>query len=302
MVRRQTAQRQAESSARDQLLKGLPVQERRLDVGGIATSVLQAGQGPPLLLLHGGIECGGVYWAPVISRLAERHLVVVPDVPGLGESEPVERLDTVTFAGWFAALLELTCHEQPTVVAHSLLTTLAARFAARHGDRLRRLVLYGAPGIGRYRLPLELLAAAILFDLRPSPRSAERFSRLAFFDLDRTRRRDPEWMEAFDSYTLSRGAVPHAKRTMRYLIRTCTKQVPDAELRQIGVPTALLWGRHDRFVPLRLAEGAASRLGWPLRVIERSGHVPHIEQRDAFLDALSRAGATGGEPGRPRPG
>lgn len=64
-------------------------------MAGVATSVLQAGQGPPLLL-HGGIECGGPYWAPVVSRLAERHLVVVPDVPGLGESEPVERLDTTT--------------------------------------------------------------------------------------------------------------------------------------------------------------------------------------------------------------
>lgn len=294
MVRRQTVQRQTERSARDQLLRGLPVQERRLDVGGIATSVLQAGQGPPLLLLHGGIECGGVYWAPVVSRLAERHLVVVPDVPGLGESEPVERLDAATFTGWFAALLELTCREQPTVVAHSLLTTLAARFAAEHGDRVRRLVLYGAPGIGHYRLPLALLVAAILFDLRPSPRNMERFSRLAFFDLDRTRRRDPEWMEAFDSYNLTRGAVPHVKRTMRHLIGTCTKQVPDAELRCIGVPTALLWGRHDRFVSLRLAEDAASRLGWPLHVIDRSGHIPHIEQRDAFLDALSRAGASGG--------
>jgi hypothetical protein len=51
-----------------------------------------------------------------------------------------------------------------------------------------------------------------------------------------------------------------------------------------------------------LAESAASRPGWPLHVIDATGHVPHIEQPDAFLDALSRAGATGGEPGRPRPG
>ena len=49
----------------------------------------------------------------------------------------------------------------------------------------------------------------------------------------------------------------------------------------------LLWGRHDRFVPLSLAEAAAGRLGWPLHVIEDAGHVPHIEQSDAFLEALS---------------
>ena len=71
--------------------------------------VLEGGDGPPLVLLHGGIECGGAYWAPVIAPLAERHRVIVPDLPGLGESEPVARLDAATFADWFAALLRETC-------------------------------------------------------------------------------------------------------------------------------------------------------------------------------------------------
>ena len=62
-------------------------------MAGISTAVLEGGDGPPLVLLHGGIECGGAYWAPVIARLAENHRLVVPDAPGLGESEPVARLD-----------------------------------------------------------------------------------------------------------------------------------------------------------------------------------------------------------------
>ena len=284
MVRRHT-----EGWARDRLLQGLPVEERRLEVNGIATVVLEGGQGLPLLLLHGGIECGGLYWAPVISRLAEHHRLVVPDVPGLGASAPVDRLDTAVFTDWFAALLRLTCDEQPTLVAHSLLGSLAARFAAQQGELLRRLVVYGTPGIGPYRLPLGLLATAILFDLRPSDRNMERFDRWAFFDLDRARQHDPEWFAAFNAYNLSRGAVPHVKQTMRYLIKTCTKQIPDSELQRIEVPTTLLWGRHDRFVPLRVGQGARSRLGWPLHVIEGAGHVPHIEQPDAFLEGFADA-------------
>ena len=58
MVRRHT-----EGWARDRLLQGLPVEERRLEVNGIATVVLEGGQGPPLLLLHGGIEWRGVLGA-----------------------------------------------------------------------------------------------------------------------------------------------------------------------------------------------------------------------------------------------
>ena len=64
------------------------------------------------------------------------------------------------------------------------------------------------------------------------------------------------------------------------------KPVPGLE--RVEVPTTLLWGRHDRFVPLGLAEAAST----PARAgrctsIDDAGHVPHIEQPDAFLEALS---------------
>jgi pimeloyl-ACP methyl ester carboxylesterase len=279
---------------RVRLLADLVVTERRARLAGVSTAVIEAGEGPPLVLLHGGIECGGAYWAPVISELAADHRLVIPDVPGLGQSEPVARLDPATFADWFAELLRATCTEKPRLIAHSLLGTLAARFAAEHGDLLHGLMIYAAPGIGPYRMPLGLRLVAIRFALRPSEGNAERFDRWAFFDMDRARRRDPGWLEAFNAYTRSRARVPHVKRTMRQLIGSCTKQVPDAELRRIPVATELLWGRHDRFVPLDLAEATSARLGWPLHVIDGAGHVPHVERPEAFLQALRTGLNTGG--------
>ncbi len=273
-------------------MAGLPVTERRLDAAGTSTAVFEGGEGPPLLLLHGGIECGGAYWAPVVSELVGSRRLAIPDVPGLGESEPLARLDTHAFADWMAALLRLTQLERPMLVAHSLLGSLAARFAARHGDLLGGLVIYGAPGIGPYRMPLGLRLVAIRFGLRPTERNSDRFDRWAFFDLDRARRRDPEWFAAWSAYTRSRALVPHVKRTMRQLIRSGTKRILDPELGGITIPTTLLWGRHDRFVPLGLAESAAARLGWSLQVVDAAGHVPHIERPDAFLDALRTAPTT----------
>ena len=273
-------------SARERMLAGVPLSERRTRLAGVSTALLEGGAGPPLVLLQGGIECGGAYWAPVVGRLAEDHRVVVPDVPGLGESEPVRDLDVGTFAAWFGELLRVTCDEPPTVIAHSLLGTLAARYAARDSDSLRRLLIYAAPGIGPYRIPLGLKITAIRFGLRPSERNAERFDRRAFFDFDEAKRRDAEWLEAFNAYTRARASVPHVKRTLRRLIGSCTKQIPEAELRRISVPTELIWGRHDRFVPLGLGEWASARLGWPLQVIDEAGHVPHIERPEAFLRAL----------------
>ncbi len=276
----------AARSPRQRLLAGLPLEERRVVVAGAPTVVLEGGEGPPVVLLHGGIESGGAYWAPAISRLAETHRLVVPDMPGLGASEPLARLDEDAFAEWFVALLRLIGDERPALVAHSLLGSLAARFAARQRDLVRQLVIYGAPGIARYRMPPGLMLAAIRFDLRPTQRNQERFERWAFLDSDRTKQRDPEWFEAFDAYCVSQGRVRHVKRAMRQLVKAGTRRIPEDDLRRIEIPTTLLWGRHDRMAPLRLAESASATLGWPLHVIEDAGHVPHLEQPGAFLEAL----------------
>jgi 2-hydroxymuconate-semialdehyde hydrolase len=274
------------------MLAGLTTTSRTIDAHGVSTAVIEAGDGPPLLLLHGGIECGGTMWAPVLGPLAQQHRVVVPDVPGLGESAPVPRLDVDTFARWFVGLVEVTGLDRPIVVAHSLIGSLAARLAARDSGFIGRLVIYAAPAVGPYRLPLALRYVAIRWAIRPTPRNAERFERFALLDLDATRRRDPGWFDAFESYNRTRAAVPHVKRTMNRLVAAETKPIPDAQLARIDVPTSLLWGRKDRMVSLAIGQVAASRHGWPLHVIDGAAHAPHIEQPEAFVDALADIVAT----------
>ena len=278
------------------MLAGLPVVERRPRLAGASTTLLEAGDGPPLILLQGGIECGGAYWAPVIPRLAERYRVIVPDLPGLGESSPLPRLDAPSFAAWLDALIRVACHERPTLVAHSLGGSLSAGFAADHGSLVRRLVIYAAPAIGPYRMPLELRVTAVRFMLRPTERNAERFDRLAFLDFDRVRAADPGWFEAFSAYSRARARVGHVKRTMTRLIKDGTRGLAEAKLRWIATPTTLVWGSHDRFVPLAVGEGASDRFGWPLHVIDRSGHAAHIERPDAFMHAIEREPDRSGVP------
>jgi pimeloyl-ACP methyl ester carboxylesterase len=71
-------------------------------------------------------------------------------------------------------------------------------------------------------------------------------------------------------------------------MRTGTGRIPNRELESIAVPTALLWGRYDRMAPLSLAEAASASFGWPLHVIDEAGHLPHVEQPDAFINALGK--------------
>lgn len=270
------------------MLNGVGATSRDLEITGVRTRVLEMGEGPPLVLQHGGIECGGIMWTPVLARLAAQHRVVVPDAPGLGESDPVDRLDNDAYSRWLDHLLDAMDLDRPALVAHSLFGTMAAHYATQRSDRLGRLVLYGAPGVGPYRMPWRLRCAAIRFAIRPTPRNAERFDRFALLDLDATRDLDPSWYDAFGQYNQEQATRRHVKRTMNRLVADQTKPIDTEDLACITVPTALLWGRHDRMVPLTIGQSASEQHGWPLHVIDDAAHAPHIEAPTAFVDTLQK--------------
>ena len=81
---------------RERLLAGLPVSERRLDVDGVETAVLEGGDGAPLVLLH-GVGSFAAEWGRVIPQLARRHRIIAPDLPGIGEWRSTQ-------ASWMRAL------------------------------------------------------------------------------------------------------------------------------------------------------------------------------------------------------
>ena len=76
--------------AREQMLAGIPVSERRLTLAGMSTAVLEGGDGPPMVLLHGPGEFAAA-WLPVLPDLIRTHRVIVPDLPGHGASRMTDR-------------------------------------------------------------------------------------------------------------------------------------------------------------------------------------------------------------------
>ena len=136
---------------RRRLLEGLPVTERRIDVAGVSTPVLEGGAGAPLVLLHGPGEFAGK-WRAILPGLVARYRVVAPDLPAHGESDLRGRgLDGGAALAWLEALLERTCPSPPAIVGHVLGGAMAARFAARWPQRLSRLVLVDSLGLAAFR-------------------------------------------------------------------------------------------------------------------------------------------------------
>ena len=277
------------NDARRRVLAGAPVTERRLDLAGVSTALLEAGDGPPVVLLHGQGGWSGV-WLPVAGDLAATHRVIAADLPGLGASlVPGGPPDAARVLDWLGELIRQTCPAPPALVGVSLGASIAARFAIAHPDRLSRLVLVDAGSLARFRPAPGVLLALVRFVARPSERSQRSFLRQVTVDPAGARAAIGERWEASQAYGLELARTPSVREANRRLLRELgTKVIPPAELARIAVPTSLIWGRQDRVMRLRIAEEASARYGWPLRVIEDAGHFV-VEQPEAFRRALRAA-------------
>jgi pimeloyl-ACP methyl ester carboxylesterase len=271
--------------AREWLIAAMPVIERRTELAGIPTAMLEGGEGPPVVLLHGPGEYAAK-WFGVIPELAASHRVIAPDLPGHGASGGGP-LDVERVLAWLGELIEGTCPVPPTLVGQIVGGAIAARFAARHGERIERLVLSDSLGLAPFRPTPEFWEALSGFLADPSEASHDRLWDRCTFDLDglRTRLGDHWW--ALRAYNLDRANAPEVRAAMESLMAEFgMPEIPETELARIAAPTTLIWGRHDLATSLAVAEAASERYGWTLHVVEEAADDPPIEKPAAFLAAL----------------
>jgi pimeloyl-ACP methyl ester carboxylesterase len=277
---------QTMEDTRGWLLAGAPVTERRLDLAGVSTAVLEGGDGPPVVLLHGQGGWSGI-WLPVVGELVATRRVVAPDLPGLGASRvPGGPPDAARVLAWLDALIQRTGATPPALVGASLGASIAARYAIAHPDRVSRLVLVGAGSLARFRPAPGVVLALIRFIARPNERTQRGFFRQIVVDPARAGALSGDRFQAAQAYMLELARTPSVRAANRRLLRELgTRAIPPQQLARIAVPTSLIWGRQDRVMRLRIAETASARYGWPLHVIEDAGHFS-IEQPEAFRAAL----------------
>jgi pimeloyl-ACP methyl ester carboxylesterase len=280
---------EATARARGALLAEIPVDERRIRAGGIDTAVLEGGDGPPIVLLHGPGEAA-VNWRWVIPDLTTTHRVVAPDLPAHGSTGTGgQDLDEGRVLAWLDDVIRQTCSAAPVLVGHVLGGAIAARYAIRHGGRLAHLVLVDSMGLAPFRPSRRFATSFLRFVIRPTERSFERFMDQCAYDVDRLRvAMDDDWV-AFVDYNLGLARSPQAKAGGRLFRRVGIPRIPDEDLAGIDVSTCLIWGRDDRALRLPIAEQASGRYGWPLHVIDGSADDPARDQPAAFLRALRTA-------------
>lgn len=276
-----------------------------VEVRGITVHYIAAGvsAGPTFVLLH-GFGASTFSWRDVIAPLAERGRVIAFDRPAFGLTERVLRGDwdpgewpggspytPEAQADLTIALLDALDIEEAVLIGHSAGGTVAMLAALRHRTRVQGLVLEDAAiftggGAPRVVLPLlntpqsrrvgPLLVRAFADDAFDRLLIAAWFDPSRITDAIRAGYRQPlkvaDWDRALWELVIARGGDAVSERVA-----------------DVGVPTLVMTGEHDRVVPpadsARLAgEIAAAQL---VRVPD-AGHIPHEETPDAFVNAVYR--------------
>jgi 2-hydroxy-6-oxo-octa-2,4-dienoate hydrolase len=261
--------------------------DRWIQAGGVRTHYLEAGDGEPLLLLHGsGPGVSAVAnWGDVIAPLARNHRVLALDFAGFGSSEQVPAAD-YGIRLWqrqligFLDALEL---DSVTLLGNSFGGAMALALAARRPERVQRLILMGTP-VGDYELTAGLRGGREFDGGRDALRAV-----LANFPYD------PELItEELIDARLSAAGRPGAQDALQALVPapqadgpTVVHGLPEAQLAAVSAPTLILHGRDDRVVPfelgLRLLNGIADS---ELHAFGKCGHWVQLERRRGFLDLV----------------
>jgi pimeloyl-ACP methyl ester carboxylesterase len=129
------------------------VQSKFATVNGVKLHYLIAGQGPPVLLLHGFAETGHM-WLPLIPKLAATHTVIAPDLRGYGDSgKPATGYEKKAMAQDIHALIASLGDKRIQVVGHDIGLMVAYAYAAQYPDEVERIALMDAflPGIGKWQ-------------------------------------------------------------------------------------------------------------------------------------------------------
>ena len=277
---------------------------RTVTIHGHELSVLVAGddvetdsptERPCLLLIH-GMAGSADTWRDVIGPLSERFLVIAPDLLGHGRSDkPRHDYSLGSFASMLRDLLTTLGVSRATVIGQSLGGGIALQFAYQYPERVDRLVLMSTGGVARECNPaLRLVsmpgADSLLALVRvPSARLAGRVGgevlrRLNLdvgYDID-------DLLRVFDALpdATARSAIV---RTLRAVVdwRGQVVSMLDRCYLAQGMPTMVVWGRHDTIVPVSHAHVLHAALPHSrLEIFEDSGHFPHHSEPARFVAAV----------------
>ena len=261
-----------------------PVRRRTSRVGEVDLELLEAGEGHPLVYLHGFLEPGG--WAEHLELLARDYRVLAPAHPGFAGSSRPDWMESVEdLAYLYLEFIERLDSREVRVVGHSLGGWVAAELAVRCSHAINRLVLVDAVGLRTL----------------PDPAGPAGGSIADWLVLDSTTVRGLAWHdEAAAPCPLELPGDPGLGEEA--LVRIFQDREAASHygwrpffhnprlsrwLHRVRAPTLVVWGEHDGIVPRSVGQAYSDCIpDARLEIVAAAGHLPHLERPRAFVDLV----------------
>lgn len=268
-----------------------PAHQRWVRVGGTPANVIELGEGPPLLFVH-GLAGRWQNWLENMPWFARSHRVIAVDLPGFGASPmPRGEISIPGYARFLDGVCDALSIDAAAVVGNSMGGFVAAELAISSPQRVERLMLVSAAGISAEHLQRDRIMAGARVVAGVATRAAARhewFARrpglrklaLSFVVRHADRLSAPLAHELMEGSGRP-GFLPALEAIMAHPI---SRRLP-----QIACPTCVVWGEDDRVIPVRDAQ-RFGKLIPDVRVVvlPDTGHVPMLE-RPARFNALLEA-------------
>jgi pimeloyl-ACP methyl ester carboxylesterase len=254
------------------------IYSRKTKVDGLDVRYYTAGKGDPLVVIHGG---GGdaKTWLNNIEVLSENYTVYAPDLPGYGESQPLDGdyyiPELTGFIDDFSAHLGLNSFY---LVGHSLGGGVALNYALESPHKIKKLVLVSSLCLGR-----EIALWVRLLSIPALLRSIGSLTLAVFKSIKWVVTTFMEQVEFVIPLSPASVYIGGSVTTLKEQTLVLANR-----LSEVIMPTLLVWGSKDSIVPVRHAYAAAQVIpDCRLKVFENRGHNVHRDEVHEFTHVLT---------------
>ena len=243
----------------------MPAVDLTLQLPRLDLPARRAGDGPRLLYLHDELTTA---WTPLLDILSQRFTVIAPELPGFGNAERPDWMETIDDMAFLVAdIADTLAGDGPVAVVGAGLGGWLAIESAIRGASFSAIAVVGAPGVDLRGDP-----PTDYFVLMPDERAA------LFFD-------DPASAPDVDEDTAIRNEMMTARLVWqpRYVSPSLVNR-----LHRVTTSTLVVWGANDRFLSQAHGEAIADGVrDGRLAVVGGAGHFPGLEQAEATANLIT---------------
>ena len=268
---------------------------REMSTDGGVLRYHEAGQGSPLLFLHGsgpGVT-GWRNFRGILGTFAQHFRCLMLEFPGFGVSDDFGGHPMVTAQGAVITFVEGLRLDSVDIIGNSMGGGVGINYAIRHPANVRRLVTIGGIGTNIFTPgPTEGIRLLQEFTENPTRQRLVDWLHSMVYDpsLVTDELIEERWALATDPATLDSARRMYGKAafaTMMTAMRNSDGPLPWAIMHKVQAPTLLTWGRDDRVSPLDMALIPMRTIpNAELHVFPNCGHWAMIEAKQAFEDTV----------------